>query len=173
MTATRNHLARIGQKPDDPGRALKYDPRYCDLVKQLAEAGGFPETWCAKIGIHWVTLYRWANEYPDFEEAVKQAWVILQHFWTTYAQDNLKNTDLRSTVLITILRQRFPSIYGVHKHPQGTLENFLARNDPPPAPAPGKLGAGEGDGTDHMTPRDVILQRIADLQKRLDQRNEK
>lgn len=171
-SAPRNFLINIGQKPGDPGRALKYDPVYCDLIKGLAEVGGFPETWCAKIGIHWGTLYRWADEYPEFEEAVRQAWVLLQHYWTTYAQDNLKNTDLRSTVLITLLRQRFPSIYGVQKAPQGTLEHFLARNEAPPQPAPGTLSAGDGDGMDVLTPRETILARIEELQQRMKDRED-
>lgn len=167
----RNFLINIGQRPEDPSRAKKYDPIYCDLVRKLAEAGAFPETWCAKIGIHWATLYRWADEEPEFEEAVKQGWVLLQHYWTTYAQNNLANTDLRSTVLIKILTSRFPRLYGNAKAPEGTLEHFLARHDPPPMPTPGKLGAGEGDGIDSAAPpRDVILQRIAELEKRLRER---
>lgn len=168
----RNFLANIGQRPEDPSRAKKYEPVYCDLVRQLAETGAFPETWCAKIGIHWATLYRWADEYPEFEEAVKQAWVLLQHFWTQYSLDNMKNTDLRSTVLIKILTSRFPRLYGNAKVPEGTLEHFLARHDPPPAPAPSSLAPGEGDGTDELTPRETVLARIAEIQKRLDQRKE-
>lgn len=165
----RAFLITIGQQPGQPGRAGKYNPEYCDLIKVLAQEGKFPETWCATMGIHRSTLYAWADVHPDFEEAVLQAWALLQHYWTEYAAQHLKDTNLRSTVLIRILASRFPRLYGRPEILEGTLEHFVARNAVNPteeanaAPEDQQLAAGQ---------REAIEARIAELQKRLNERKE-
>ena len=163
---SRADLVLIGQQPDEPGRALKYDPKYCEAIRMMAQAGEFPETWCATIGIHKVTLYRWADDHPEFEEAVMIAWVLLQSFWTKYAVTNLTNTDLRGNVLIRMLQRRFPGLYGGDTQIEGTLEHFMARNTKTAAaPAP------EANQPDiPITDRDAMLAKIAKLQDRLKQR---
>ena len=164
----RTDLVLIGQQADEPGRALKYEPHYCDDVRIWAQEGKFPETWCARIGIHRATFYRWANDNPEFEEAILQAWVILQHYWTEYAVRELKNKDLKSAVLLTILKARFPRLYGRPEILEGTLEHFQARNAPEPAPLP---AAGQ---TDHgITSREALQARVAELQDRMKQRETK
>lgn len=167
---SRADLVLIGQQPDEPGRALKYDPRYCEEIRLLAQDGKFPETWCATIGIHKVTLYRWADDHPEFEEAVMIAWVLLQSFWTKYAVTNLTNTDLRGNVLIRMLQRRFPGLYGGDTQIEGTLEHFMARNAKTAA-APEAVQA-PGDQP-IMQNREAMLARIAELEQRVKHREAK
>ena len=163
----RAELVVIGQQADEPGRALKYDPKYCEAIRMMAQAGEFPETWCATIGIHKVTLYRWADDHPEFEEAVMIAWVLLQSFWTKYAVDNMKNTDLRGNVLIRMLQRRFPGLYGGDTQIEGTLEHFMARNAKPAAAPEAVRDPGDQP---IMQNREAMLARIAELEQRVKHR---
>ena len=166
---SRADLVLIGQQPDEPGRALKYDPRYCEEIRLLAQDGKFPETWCATIGIHKVTLYRWADEYPEFEEAIRIAWVVLQDYWTRFAVTSIVTKDINQGILNTILKGRFPSLYSNKPEIlEGTLEHFEARNKPKPTPA-----AVPGQAPQPIRNREAILAEIAVLQERLKQREAK
>lgn len=148
-------------KADGRPARLKYDPAYCNVVRELAQQGKFPETWCAHIGICRATLYNWSNAYPEFEEAVRIAWHLLAHYWTEKAAEMVDNAEKRGqTTLLEMLRKRFPSIWGGQA--SFTLEAFEARNDPAPTP---------GEGTKPPVPiteatRDELLQRIAELEAR-------
>ena len=121
-----NIMRIIGQQPGTEGRANKYDPAHCDTVRELAQEGKFPETWCATIGISKSTLYSWSDLHPEFQEACEIGWILLAHFWAEYTRKNLTNPDLKTAPLLKVLSTRFPSIYG--KNPRFTEENFLQRN---------------------------------------------
>lgn len=159
MTRTRANIMLIKPKPGEQ-RALRYDPEYCWVIRDMAQQGKFPESWCAHIGVTMSTLYNWADEYPEFSEAFEIAWHLLNDYWTEYAVKNLSNIDLRSTVLLEILRKRFPETWG--RQARNTLGNFQTRNSPeageagaPPAMAP-PTGGTEAD----------ILSRLEALKKR-------
>lgn len=123
---SRSFLTLIGQQAGETGRALKYDPAMCDQVRMLAQDGLLPEEWCAHLGISMATLYRWANEYPEWEEAIVISWHLLAAFYAKKARENLNNPDLKATVLMEIMRKRFPSIWG--KDPRGTQDHFEGRD---------------------------------------------
>lgn len=126
----RANIMLIGQKAGEQGRALKYDPEFCWTVRQMGQAGQFPEEWCARIGITMGTLFNWANTYPDFDQAVREAWHLLNAYWTAKARQVVENpllySDLKATVFLEILRKRFPETWG--KHPRNTQETFETRN---------------------------------------------
>jgi len=104
----------------------RYDPEFCEVICDLAQQGKFPEQWCAFIGCAMSSLYRWANEHEEFDRAVHMAWHLLEAYWTDYAHKNLKNKDLRTTLMIEMLRKRFPSTWG--QSPINTYENFKMRD---------------------------------------------
>ena len=92
----------------------------------MAQDGKFPEEWSAELGVTMATIYRWANEYPEFDEAVLISWHLLHAYWARYARENLNNPDLKAGLLMEMLRKRFPSTWG--KDPQNTQTHFEARN---------------------------------------------
>ena len=165
MTRKRANIMLIGQKPGEEGRALKYDPEYCWTVRLMAQEGKFPESWCARLGVTMQTLFNWANTYPDFDQAVREAWHILNAYWTERAQQIVERpalwSDLKATVFLEILRKRFPETWG--KFPRNTQETFENRERSTDEGGPSPL-------TDPATLRDAkmdeIEERIAQLEAR-------
>lgn len=162
MSRTRANIMLIKPQPGEQ-RALKYDPEFCWTVRGLAQAGKFPESWCAEIGVTMSTLYRWADEYPEFNEAVEISWHLLNHFWTEYAVSNLSNIDLRSTVLLELLRKRFPETWG--KTPRNTLGNFQSRHAPHEAQGAASGSAPAMSPPSHQTEADIMA-RLEQLRRR-------
>ena len=105
------HLRAIGQQPGEPGRASKYDPAkgYGQRIRDLAQAGEFPEVWVAACGVTKQTLRNWCEAHPEFQEDMVIAFELLEAFWSRMPLSHLTNPDLRSTVLMETLRRRFPS----------------------------------------------------------------
>lgn len=150
-------------KPEHDPRtaAVKYDPEHCWTIRELAQEGLFPESWCARIGVTLKTMYNWANTYPEFEEAFSISWHILHAYWSEEAKKAETGFGKRPpSVLLEILRKRFPSTYG--QNPRNTHDHFEARN------AVDQAGA---DGTPSdlgQLSDDDIAARIAALEERLD-----
>ena len=167
MTRKRANIMDLVPLPGEQ-RALKYDPEFCWTIRGLAQEGRFPEEWCAEIGVTMKTLYEWANVFPEFDEAVRIAWHLLNAYWTNYARDNLTNPNLRTTLLLEILRKRFPESWG--KNARNTQETFETRNETPGV---------DGDEKSPLTralkdaPREEIKDRIAMLQERMKHSEEK
>lgn len=105
-------LALIGQPPGEPGRALKYDADlHCQMVRDLAQQGDFPESWAAEIGITISTMRRWVHEHEEFREAIIIARHLLQSFWTRDIAKNRTNPDSKPG-LYNLIARRFPELYG-------------------------------------------------------------
>lgn len=166
MTRTRANIMLIGQKAGEQGRALKYDPEFCWTVRLMAQEGKFPESWCARLGVTMQTLFNWANTYPDFDQAVREAWHILNAYWTERAQQIVEHpalwSDLKATVFLEILRKRFPESWG--RNARNTQETFETRAKPiegeaqrSPLADPEKIRAAD---------MDEIERRIAALEAR-------
>lgn len=105
--------------------ASKYDPAHGLTIRLLAQEGKFPETWCAQLGVTMQTLWNWANKYPEFDEHVRIAWHLLHDFWTEKATSLLTHPTAKQTLLLEILRKRFPETWG--DDPRNTLETWQFR----------------------------------------------
>lgn len=132
MPGQGKHSAIVPLEPvkfDPRTAAIKYDPDFGWRIRELAQEGQFPESWCAALGVTMSTMYRWANIHEEFEEHFNIAWHILHHHWTDRAA-NLKAGpgEMPPTVMLEFLRKRFPKTWG--KNPMNTHENFTHRNDP-------------------------------------------
>jgi hypothetical protein len=145
----------------------KYDGDAPLKILAMAEAGMFPEEWCVELGITIRTLYSWANERPEVEEAVEAAWHVLHAYYTRLVRQNLSNPSLRQTALLQVMAKRFPSTWG--QAPINTLDHFLARNSPAPS---------AGASLEEMSPdahrpknREELLARIKVLMDRMADRN--
>ena len=60
------------QEPNKGGRPTKYDPAFCETVREQM-ALGFSKTAVAGfMGIARSTFHLWAEEHPEFSDAVKE-----------------------------------------------------------------------------------------------------
>lgn len=107
----------------------KYHSGIPQQILDMAKQGMFPEEWCAELGISMRTLYVWANERPEFEDAVEQSWHALHAFWASLLRSNITNPAFRQTAALQVMAKRFPATWG--QSPQNTLEHFRDRNSTP------------------------------------------
>ncbi len=162
----RSNMIRLVE--DDGGRAWKeYDTEYCFVVRELAQRGMFPEEWCARLGITTQTLFYWANTHPEFEMAIREAWVMLAAQYTAHLRNViLKPTlwaDTKTTALLLLLKTRFPEIYDPKKA-RFTADAFERRNDVV-TDADGKAATINGTPVDSVE-MDELDRRIAELEAR-------
>lgn len=126
---SRSRFAALVPTGREYGAANKYDPEHCWAVREFAQAGMFPEEWTAHLGVTMPTLYNWANAYPEFEQAMHEAWWLLQSYWTKKARASVQGTGMPPSILSMILEKRFPDTWG--KNSRNTHETFESRNDVP------------------------------------------
>ena len=105
-----------------------YKPEFCQTVRDLAQKGLFPESWCAHIGVTMRTMFTWADRYPEFCDAFEIGWHLLADFWSKEALNSVQGIGRPPSITLEVLRKRFPSTYG--SNPQNTLDTFLNRNLP-------------------------------------------
>lgn len=101
----------IGQQAGEVGRATKYDPGFCLVVRELAQRGEFPEAWAAEMGVTLNTMRNWSRNQPDFAEAVVIAHHLLQTYWTRDLVANRLNPNARPG-LYALIARRLPALYG-------------------------------------------------------------
>lgn len=113
MPENRRHfLALIGQKPGEKGRRTVYDPDvHCQMVRDLAQEGKFPEAWAATIGVTLNTLRVWVNTHEEFAEAMIIARHLLQSYWSNELALARDNPNAKPGIYSLIVR-RLPELYG-------------------------------------------------------------
>lgn len=127
-------LRAMGQQPGEAGPAIKYDPAkgYGQRIRDLAQAGEFPEVWVAKCGVTKQTLRTWCEAHPEFQEDMVIAFALLEAFWSRMPLRHLTNPDLRSTVLMETLGKRLPSTWSNAKAHDMQAEIGLTPHDEVP-----------------------------------------
>lgn len=95
------------------GRPSKYKPEYCQLLIDHMKTGMSFESFGAKVGTHWDTLYNWCKEHPEFIEAKKIGKNLELEWWETLkrgsAAGKLKNSN--PTLIIFSMKNKFPKMY--------------------------------------------------------------
>ena len=133
---SRSFLTLIGQQAGETGRAMKYDPAMCDQVRMMAQEGMLPEEWCAHIGISMATLYRWANEHPEWEDAVVIGWHLLAAFYAKKARGLMARYAIDHGVEKAEDLKAFDSEgYRFQKSASSDTEWVFSRPQPPPPSA--------------------------------------
>ena len=103
-------------EPNTGGRPSKYDPQYCQMLKDHMAKGYSFETFGAIAGVCRATLYNWLETYPDFKTAKKQAYTLSLHFWESIAIDHINSPkgtkSFHFGLWRFIMQCRFPEIYG-------------------------------------------------------------
>lgn len=97
------------------GRKTKFDPKYCEMVKDHMSEGYSFESFTAITGVVKSTLYKWAEDFPEFKEAKEIAEAMALY----YHEGNLKKhqegkANKRAELGATTfpLKTRFNAIYG-------------------------------------------------------------
>ena len=178
MARTYANIIPLGPDGQPTSNRLKYDPAFCEQVREMAQEGMMPEEWAANIGVTMATLYNWANKYPDFEEAIRVGWTILTAVYTRKFREHIVTNHRKVTVdteasiqeqsgpkvnqaiFLEFMRKRFPSIYG--PTPRGTFEGFEARN----AGLPTEDGQPATPDAVKAMDNDAIQARLEELRKR-------
>jgi hypothetical protein len=63
------------------GRPSKYDPAFCDAVIKCGQEGMSKAEMAAELGVAYSTFDLWAQQHPEFSEAVKEARRLSQAWW--------------------------------------------------------------------------------------------
>lgn len=167
MRDNQNFLNALPVKTGRPQdtNALKYDAElHCKMVRKMGQEGKFPAAWCANIGIHRATLHRWANKYPEFDEALKVAWSLCQCWWENKNQELLTNPNAKTALVVETLRKRFPHSWG-----QGAIdtEDEYDRRPRDITPDDEAITAAPSAEEIEAMPDSDIQKRIKELQARM------
>lgn len=63
------------------GRPTKYDPKYCQEIKDFMADGGSVTEFAVHIGVSKATIYNWADDHSEFLDALTCAQEIGQAYW--------------------------------------------------------------------------------------------
>jgi hypothetical protein len=89
------------------GRPTKYDPAYCHMVILWGRLGK-SRTWMAgEMMVVRQTLDNWANEHPDFAEALAIAKQLEQQHWEDLGSDNIRAVGFQGSVWRQNMSSRF------------------------------------------------------------------
>lgn len=84
----------------DIGRPSKYDPAYCEAIKQFCADGSSISSFAASIDVCRDTISHWGNEHPEFSAAVKVAKAKVAAWYDVQARNVAKNGGGNATICI-------------------------------------------------------------------------
>src|SRR5690554_5877361 len=82
------------------GRPSKYKPEYCQMLIDHMAEGASMTSFAAEIDVARSTLNEWADEYPDFSEAVKKGKAKCAAWWERVGRKNAITGDGNATLVI-------------------------------------------------------------------------
>ena len=152
----------------EPGQrtgTTKYDPEFCQVIRDLAQQGEFLETWACHIGVSIRTLYNWANTYPEFEEAMEIAFHLSASYWTKKAAKLESGPgNMPPSMMLEILRRRFPSLWG--QNARASLDHFMTRNAPTEPTGAAQDAKSPGQVGDAAESEDKPTAHVSEAQRR-------
>lgn len=93
------------------GRPSKYDPEFCHVVLALADDGLGPAAYAVQFDVDKATLYRWAQEHPDFATALQKAKAREQVWWEQQGRMGLFADKFNATVWQKTMAAKFRDDY--------------------------------------------------------------
>ena len=63
------------------GRPSKYDPAFCEMVRDAGREGKTLAEMAAVIGVNRATVTDWCNKHPEFSSAIKDGLDSAQAWW--------------------------------------------------------------------------------------------
>lgn len=104
-----------GIKPRLRGRPSEYRPEYCERVVELAKQGDGWAAYASEFEVDRATLYKWADQYPDFRTALNRAKVEEQIWWEKAGREALGAKHFNAAVWRTTMQARFRDDYTERK----------------------------------------------------------
>lgn len=90
------------------GRPTKYDPAYCDQVREFLKDGYSLAAFAGHIGVALSTVNLWAKDHEEFSVAVKEARALAVLWWENRAREVALGKDGNPTLVIFGLKNRAP-----------------------------------------------------------------
>ncbi len=88
------------------GRPSKYDPKFCDEVREFLKDGYSVAAFAGHIGVAVSTVHLWVNEHEEFSDAVKEAQASAVLWWENRGRDIALGKDGNPTLVIFGLKNR-------------------------------------------------------------------
>ena len=88
------------------GRPTDYDPAYCDEVVSFLAEGYSLAAFAGKIGVARSTVYKWADEHPEFSDAVKTGQAGAVFWWERRNKEFAETGEGNATAIIFGLKNR-------------------------------------------------------------------
>lgn len=88
------------------GRPSKYQPEYCEEVIACLAEGHSVTAFAGRIGVSRVTVFNWANEYPEFFNALKIGQARAVEFWEKILAKVARDGGGNATAVIFALKNR-------------------------------------------------------------------
>lgn len=97
------------------GRPSKYDPSFADEVVTLGKEGLSLAQMCAHFDIARSTIDQWAEDHPDFSEALNRAKVHAQAWWERKGMSGMEMPGFNAAVWKKSMEARFRDDYTERK----------------------------------------------------------
>jgi hypothetical protein len=88
------------------GRPTKYDPAFCDEVIDFLSEGYSVTAWAGSKRVARSSVYKWANEHPEFSDALNIGQAASALWWETCLRTNATTGDGASSAIIFGLKNR-------------------------------------------------------------------
>lgn len=95
----------------DVGRPTDYREEYCELVVELGRQGKSHAQISATIGQSRTTLYNWADQFPEFMNAMTRARELSQSWWEDQGQLGIWSKEFNPSAWAKSMSARFPDEY--------------------------------------------------------------
>lgn len=88
------------------GRPSKYDPAYCDQIIDFLADGYSVTAFAGSIRVARSTVYLWAEEHPEFSDALNIGQAASALWWENRLRDNAEKGEGNATAAIFGLKNR-------------------------------------------------------------------
>jgi hypothetical protein len=88
------------------GRPSTYDPAFCEQIVDFMKDGFSIGAFAGNIGVCRATIFNWADDYPEFLDAVKRAKAASQLWWERRHQEFAMKGEGNAASIIFGLKNR-------------------------------------------------------------------
>lgn len=93
------------------GRPTDYKPEYCEMVVALGREGKSHAQIAAAIGHCRQSLHNWADQFPEFMDAITHARELSQAWWEDQGQRGIWSKEFNASAWAKSMSARFPDDY--------------------------------------------------------------
>ena len=88
------------------GRPSTYDPAYCKQAVDFLAQGYSITAFAGSIGVSRQTVYQWAEDHPEFSDALNTARAVSALWWENRLRDVAETNEGNATAAIFGLKNR-------------------------------------------------------------------